>query len=195
MEGFFGSLTQWPESTILGLCAAHSYENLELRLPDQLKYGGTVNCFENTYEYTKVIQCRLTQAHKLLRSRQEEIITTDTKELQLFKTGDLVWMISKLGREGENIKPFCKHGGSYHVVESLPNHTCIIERDGKHSTQPEHRLKIFRPCSNKCGCAPVLVEPKRRPNMKGTRKHRKHYSALRRQTVAFWERRQLYNSL
>ena len=62
----------------------------ELRLPDQFQYGGSVEYFSSTNEYTQAIQNRLLQAHELLRERQQEVVATDTQEPPLFKVGDQV---------------------------------------------------------------------------------------------------------
>ena len=123
----------------------------ELRLPDQLQYGSSIEHFSSTNEYTSAIQNRLLQAHELLRERQQEAVVTDTQEPPLFKVGDQVWMVSKRRRKGENSKLSAKFVGPYLVVESLPNHMYAIERQGQRSIQSEHRLKAHRPCRNQQG--------------------------------------------
>lgn len=73
----------------------------------------------STHKYIKVNQDRLTQAHKVLLCRQQEIKTTDNKEPPLFKTRDLMWMISKRKRKGKNVKLSSK----CQVMESLAYYT------------------------------------------------------------------------
>ncbi|XP_067944940.1 uncharacterized protein [Watersipora subatra] len=100
----------------------------ELRLPDQLHYGRLVDSFTSTHEYVKIIHDRLVQAHTLLRERQREIATTDTTEPPLFNEGDLVWLVSKRRRKGENPKLAAKYVGPYRVLKSYNNHTYEVER-------------------------------------------------------------------
>ena len=143
----------------------------ELRLPDQLQHGSSVESFQSTNEYAIAIQDRLLQAHEILRHRQLEIVAEDTTEPPLFKAGDLVWMPRRRRRKGENSKLSAKRVGPYRVIQSFPNHTYTIERRGQRSVQSEHRLRAYKPCSNYHGKAPVLLEPSRRPNMRGVRKN------------------------
>ena len=53
------------------------------------------------------------------------------------------------------------------------NHTYLIERGQQTSWQNECRLKLYRPCEEATGQAPLLLEPTRRPNMKGAIKSNK----------------------
>lgn len=46
--------------------------------------------------------------------------------------------------------------------------TYIIERNGQKSVQNERRLKLHLPCKRQAGKAPLLLEPRRRLNMRGT---------------------------
>ena len=95
----------------------------ELRLPDQLQYGSSIEYFSSTNEYTQAIQNRLLQAHELLRKRQQEVVATDTQEPPLFNVGDQVWMVSKRRRKGENSKLSAKFVDLYRVgVVS----TCVL---------------------------------------------------------------------
>jgi hypothetical protein len=85
----------------------------------------------------------------------------------MFKKGDWVLMINKRRRKGQNPKLQPKFVGPYEVLESYPSHTYKLERQNQISVQNEGRLKIYRPCGTNAGQAPGLIEPTRRPNMKG----------------------------
>ena len=78
-----------------------------------------------------------------------------------------MWLENRRRRKGEKQKLVPKYVGPYTTVDSRTNHTYLINRDRQESWQNECRLKLYRPCENPSGKAPYIVEPSRRPNMKG----------------------------
>ena len=52
-------------------------------------------------------------------------------------------------------------------MEAYDNHTYKIERQGQSSVKNEVRLKLYYPCAAEPGRAPVDLEVRQRPNMKG----------------------------
>ena len=50
-----------------------------------------------------------------------------------------------------------------------------IELNGQESVQHESRLKIFRPCTERRGQAPVITEARRRPNMRGATRRTQNF--------------------
>jgi hypothetical protein len=100
-----------------------------------------------------------------------EIRQEDVEEPLLFVEGDLVWLLNKRRRKGENPKLQPRFIGPYRVVEARANHTYKIDRQGQSSVQNESRLKLYYPCNEPMGKAPAAVEPRRRSNMKGATKN------------------------
>jgi hypothetical protein len=100
-----------------------------------------------------------------------EIRQEDVEEPLLFVEDDLVWLLNKRRRKGENPKLQPRFLGPYRVVEARANHTYKIERQGQCSVQNEGRLKLYYPCNEPLGKAPARVEPRRRNNMKGATKN------------------------
>ena len=139
----------------------------ELRLPDQLIYDLPTSSETTQSQYVSELQERLRATHELLRDHQQEVPTTDSTEPLLFKSGDLVWLENKRRKKGENPKLQPKYVGPYEGKECRPNHTYLINRSQQDSWQNEGRLKLFRPCREPAGQAPLLLEPRRRRNMKG----------------------------
>jgi len=64
-----------------------------------------------------------------------------------------------------NLQP--KLVGPYCVTEVMPNHTYKLEGSGQVSIQNEARLKPYWASSDAAGLALPLLEPTRRPNMRG----------------------------
>jgi len=58
------------------------------------------------------------------------------------------------------VDPYC-------VIEVMPNHTYKVEHSGQVSVQNEERLKPYWTSPNAAGQAPPLLEPARRPSMRG----------------------------
>lgn len=139
----------------------------ELRLPDQLQYPTPLS--ENTpvHQYVQDMQEKLHTTHELLREMQKKIKNEDEDEPPLFATGELVWLLNKRKRRGHNSKLVPKFLGPYKVLEVYPNHTYKISRHGQESIQNESRLKPYKTCDEFTGQAPTILEPTRRPNMKG----------------------------
>ena len=144
----------------------------EVRVPDQLKFEVPNLDSVPTQQYALELQERLRRAHILLRDQQTEIRTQDEEGAYLFKPGDLVWMVNRRVRKGQKPKLQSKFVGPYRILQSYKGHTYRLERHGQESVQCESRLKLFHPCQNRLGQAPTLLEPARRPNMKGTTRAR-----------------------
>ena len=112
----------------------------ELRLPDQL-----VNTETDHYDYSsyvlKLLE-RLEQAHNILRERQLLVKTADSEEPPLFHPGDLVLLVNKQRRRGENPKPRTRFVGPYIITESFKNHTYRVKRQGQESIQNKSRMKL-----------------------------------------------------
>ena len=109
---------------------------------------------------------KLRTAHASLQEQQQEIRTTDSTETLLFRQGDLVWLENRRKRKWENPK-LTPNVGPYTIINSWLNHTYLIRRCQQEPWQNECRMKLYRPCDNPSGKAPYLIEPSRRPNMKG----------------------------
>ena len=139
----------------------------ELRLPDQLNNHPPQIDVDSTHQYAVDLDCRLKTAHDLLRRQQLETRDGDTEDPLLFTKGDWVLLINKRRRKGQNPKLQSKFVGPYKVIDCYPSHTYKIERHGQASIQSEKRLKLYTPCQTPEGQAPTLLEPTRRPNMKG----------------------------
>ena len=139
----------------------------ELRLPDMLQHHPPDPNLEYRTDYVVHTQGRLQEVHNLLRATQEDVRTEDTSEPPLFMRGDLVWMVNKRRRKGENPKLQRKFVGPFRVEQGYPNHTYLISRQGQTSVQNESRLKMHRACHEAIGQAPAELEPRRGPNMKG----------------------------
>jgi hypothetical protein len=139
----------------------------ELRLPDQLNDHPPQLELDSTQQYVVDIHKRMETAQALLRDQPQTVRDGDSEEPLMFKKGDWVLMINKRRRKGQNPKLQHKFVGPYVVVESYPSHTYKLERQNQVSIQNEGRLKMYRPCGTSAGQAPGLIEPTRRPNMKG----------------------------
>ena len=139
----------------------------ELRLPDLLQTCPPDPDVELRSEYVIAVQERLKETQGMLRQQQNEVRHEDAEEPPLYAAGDLVWMVNKRRRKGENPKLQRKFVGPYLVEVSYPNHTYLISRQGQTSVQNEGRLKLYRACADSMGQAPAALEPRRAPNMKG----------------------------
>ena len=148
----------------------------ELRLPDQLQYHPPPAEFQPQHRFVQATKERLDQTHELLRQQQAEVRQEDHEEPLLFTEGDLVWLLNKRRRKGENPKLQPKFVGPYRVIEARKNHTYSIERQGQCSVQNENRLKLYTACPEPAGQAPTTLEPRRRPNMKGATRHQQDKS-------------------
>ena len=95
-----------------------------------------------------------------------------TEEPPLYSVEDEVVMRSKRKRKGQNYKLSQKFVGPYKVTKVWPNHTYKVERNGQASIQNEACLKPFNNCDEEVEQAPIILEPSRRPNMKGARQSR-----------------------
>ena len=138
----------------------------ETRLPDQLQNPPQAEK-HTTNEYTQDLLERMNFTHNLLQERQEKIHSESSEEPLLFNKGDLVLMVNKRRRKGENPKLQPKFVGPYEVLECYNNHTYKISGHNQETVQNENRLKLYTPCQEPAGRAPSSSEPALRPNMKG----------------------------
>ena len=145
----------------------------ELRLPDQLQQQPPPEEASPRHEFVIEMKDRLEQAHEALRQLQIKTRQDDQEEPLLFAPGDMVWLHNRRRKKGDSHKLQPKFVGPYHVLEAYDNHTYKIERQGQSSVQNEVRLKLYHPCAAEPGRAPVNLEAKRRPNMKGVLRRRR----------------------
>ena len=138
----------------------------ELRLPDQLS-NSVHQLPMSVVPYIQDLVGQLKEAHEILREQQMKIREEDLEEPPLFSEGDLVRLVNKRRRKGENPKLQPKYVGPYTILQSFANHTYRLERQGQASIQNECRLKPYFPCPVAVGQAPGSREAIRRPNMKG----------------------------
>ena len=70
-----------------------------------------------------------------------------------------IWYSCKMcDRNGEALKLQPKFVGPHEVVEAYRNHTYLLEHLGQATVQNECRLKLYRPCIEKAGQAPGMLE-------------------------------------
>lgn len=139
----------------------------EVRLPGQLLHEVASTQSTPVSEYALQLQSTLREAHEILRDLQVKVRCEDTEEPPLFKPGDTVLMRSKRKKKGVSRKLASKFVGPYIVTQAFDNHTYRLKRNGQESTEHEMRLKHHVPAVSTHGQAPVILEPTRRPNMKG----------------------------
>jgi transposase InsO family protein len=142
----------------------------ELRLPDILVHEVVPAISKPVTEYVLDLERNLSSAHDLLRDQQLKVRVQDTEEPPLYSVGDTVWLLSKRRRKGTCHKLLTKFLGPYRILEVYENHTYKIECRGQISVEHEFRLKPYRHPLHVRGRAPVSVEPRRLPNMRGRRR-------------------------
>jgi len=76
-------------------------------------------------------------------------------------------MTSHRRRRKQAAKLQPKFVGPYCVIEVMENHTYKVECSGQGSIQNEARLKPYWASPDAAGQAPLLLEPARRPTMRG----------------------------
>jgi hypothetical protein len=139
----------------------------QLRLPDSLIYPVPPDKPKPVQKYVMDMEDRLRAAHDALRKDQHNIVQNDFQEPPLYKVGDQVLLQSKRKRKGRSTKLQPKFCGPYLITKTWNNHTYQIEKNGQVSVQHESRLKPYRISQHASGQAPAVLEPIRRPNMKG----------------------------
>ena len=140
----------------------------EVRVPEHVAYH-IPERESPVHEYVAKLLERLQVAHSALREKQWKVREEDGEEPPLYQVGDWVWMVSYRRKRGQSAKLQPKFIGPYQVTECYENHSYKIERSGQVSIQNEKRLKPYHPSPDAVGQAPPLLEPRRRPNMRGTR--------------------------
>ena len=139
----------------------------ELRLPDQLVYGKSLERPTSREAYAIGLQDRLHKVHEVLRQHQKQIQSHDFEAEPAFTAGDYVMMVNKRLKKGQTAKLAPKYVGPYKVLQALPNRTYHITRDGQASVENESRLKKFLGPLDPRAEAPVVLEPARRRTMMG----------------------------
>jgi len=121
----------------------------------------------NVHDYVDELIKRMRTAHEVLREQHWQVRSSDSDDPLLYKVGDWVWMTSHRWRriQAANLQP--KFMGPYCVMELMPNHTYKVECSGQVSVQKEARLKPYWVSPDAARQAPPLLEPARRPTMKG----------------------------
>ena len=157
--------------TTTGETANYVMLGREVRLPDQLILPTQPP--EQPNQYVLDLHERLAAAHQAIRDKQMQVRSEDSEEPPLFSPGDWVWMQSKRKRKGQCTKLQVKFVGPYQVKEAFRNHTYKLTRDGQETIQNEGRLKAYIPSQGPEGQAPVMLEPARRPNMRGATRKKK----------------------
>ena len=114
----------------------------ETRLPGTLTSNDNPDVF-SPGEYADQLQKRLDEVGCWLRNQQSEQLRTDSSdEPRLYCAGDNVWLKSFFNRKGKSKKLQPKYIGPYHVLEALPHHVYLVERNGKTSVQHEGRMRL-----------------------------------------------------
>jgi hypothetical protein len=142
----------------------------EVRLPDHLLYEVPPDEPKTTTEYAMELQDRLRVAHEALRDLQWKARSEDEDTGPKFAVGDLVYLVSHRRRKGVCKKIQAQYIGPYTVVNVYHNHTYQISYQGQTSVQHESQLKLCTEATNLVGRAPVILEPRRRLNMRGRRR-------------------------
>lgn len=133
----------------------------ELRLPDTLVFGSSVEKPETRETFAVKLQNRLHKAHQALRQQQFTVREGDFHGEPAYKAGDYVMMVNKRVGKNRSSKLAPKFVGPYKILQAFPNHTYELARDGQSSIESETRLKAFHgPQGDKRAEAPVLLEPK-----------------------------------
>jgi hypothetical protein len=137
----------------------------EVRLPDQLLQPTPPP--ERPNQYVVDLHERLSAAHQAIRDKQMKIRNEDDDEPPIFSPGDWVWMKNKRKKRGQCVKLQPKFVGPYKVETAFENHTYLLSRGEQRSVQNESRLKAYTASLGPEGQAPTILEPARRPNMRG----------------------------
>ena len=153
----------------------------EVRLPDTLVYEKPAFEEELADQYAQRLVETMELAHSLARQRQWQAVSEDSMEPPIYVVGDLVWLENRRRRKGENPKLQSKYVGPYQIVEAYDNHTYLIQQGATTSVQSEKRLKLFKPCPDPAGQAPLTKETHRRPEevAQGARRRRDSGETLR----------------
>jgi len=163
--------------TVVGETPNYLMLGREVRLPDQLVFGGGTLTLDDEplprERYAVALTERMEAAHQFLRDKQFSLRTADSEEPHLFAVGDKVLIKNQRRVKGVSPKLMPKFVGPYIVTKSFPNHTYLVEAGGKMSVESEQRLKLFIPPSSSRGQAPQLLEPARQPSRTGARTRRR----------------------
>jgi hypothetical protein len=139
----------------------------ELKLPDQLVYGSSIEKPMTREAYAVKLQERLQKVHDGLRQEQQRIRETDPVGPPKFTEGEYVLMVNKRLKKGQTAKLAPKFLGPYKILQVYPNRTYKLSRDGQTSVESEGRLKTFHGPDDPRAEAPLLLEPTRRKLMMG----------------------------
>ncbi|XP_067930873.1 uncharacterized protein [Watersipora subatra] len=126
----------------------------ELRLPDQLSVPVATDS-RAIQPYVLELANQLEETYEILHERQMKVRIEDEEEPPLFEVGDLVLLVNKSRRRGENPKLQLKYLGPYTTTKCHPNNTYQVERQGQVSVQNEECLKPYVACPEADGRAPA----------------------------------------
>jgi len=138
----------------------------ETRVPEHVTYH-VPTPESNVHDYVDELVKRMVTAHEVLREQQWQVRSGDSDDTPLYKVGDWVWMTSHRRRRGQAAKLLPRFVGSYCVIEVITNHTYKVEQSGQVSVQNKARLKLHWASPDAAGQAPPLLEPARRPPIRG----------------------------
>jgi len=136
----------------------------ETRVPEHVTYR-VLAPESSVHDYVDELVKSMRTAHEVLREQRWQVRSGD--DPSLYKVGDWVWMTSHRRRRGQAAKLQLKFVGPYCVIEVMSNHMYKVERSGQVSVQNEARLKPYWVSPDATGQAPPLLEPSRRPPMRG----------------------------
>ncbi|XP_067929640.1 uncharacterized protein [Watersipora subatra] len=142
--------------TATGETANYLMLGRETRLPDQIVYGTSDTENTTTQQYALDFLERLHEAYDKLRQQQLETRTEDAEEPPPYEVGDLVGLVRKRKRKGQNEKLCPKFVGPFRIIEVRPNHTYKLERNGQEYLQNESRMKPFIEYPEEVGQAPFI---------------------------------------
>jgi len=138
----------------------------ETRVPEHVTYHVPAP-ESNVHDYVDELVKRMRTAHEVLHEQQWQVRSGDSDDPPLYKVGDWVWMTSYRRRCGQAAKLQPKFVSPYCVIEAMSNHTYKVERSGQVSFKNEARLQPYWASPDAAGQAPPLLEPARRPPMRG----------------------------
>ena len=104
----------------------------------------------------------LEEVHNDLGENQLRIHTADTTETPLFNQDDTIWLQNKIHNNETTDKPNPKYRGPDRILEVFPNHTYLVDMEGKTSVENENHLKKHQPAERQWGQAPRPPDLQRR---------------------------------
>ena len=100
-------------------------------LPDQLEFSPPPTKAQHAHKYVVKILKRLEKVHAILREEQAVIRQEDWEEPSLYAPGNWIWLLNERRKQGDNPKLEAKFVRPDPIINVLPKHTCLIERQGQ----------------------------------------------------------------